>query len=88
MTLTLDVAFEMMEVRTGVGLKPLYRGVCPTGTDEAVAAEARDILKRARGPEGERKRRNVEAIRDKYKEEWGRGGDGLNELRRFLSDAC
>ncbi|KAF8515657.1 hypothetical protein JB92DRAFT_2829592 [Gautieria morchelliformis] len=62
LALGIDVAFEMLEVRMGHGLKPLYRGVHPTGTIEAVTAEAHDILQRARGPEGERKRRNAESI--------------------------
>ncbi|KAF8509037.1 hypothetical protein JB92DRAFT_3188895, partial [Gautieria morchelliformis] len=62
LALGIDVAFEMLEVRTGHGLKPLYRGVHPTGTIEAVTAEAHDILQRAHGHEGERKRRNAESI--------------------------
>ena len=88
LTLNLDVAFEMVEVRTGPGLKPLHRGVQPTGTIEAVTAEARSVLGRARGPEGERKRRNAEAMRYKWKNEWEEGGDALNNLRRFLTDNC
>ncbi|KAF8466825.1 hypothetical protein JB92DRAFT_2637196, partial [Gautieria morchelliformis] len=58
LTLNLDVAFQMVEVRTGPGLKRLYRMVHPAGTNEAIAAVARNILQKARGPEGERKRRN------------------------------
>jgi hypothetical protein len=77
----------MVEVRTGQGLKPLYRGAHPTGTNEAVAAEARDILQRARGLEGERKRHNAESMRYKWKKEWEEGGEALNDLRRFLADS-
>lgn len=88
LTLSLDVAFEMIEVRTGLGLKPLYRGARPTGTIEAVTAEARDVLQRARGPEGERKRRNAEAIRYNWKNVWEEGGDALKDLRRMLTDYC
>ena len=87
-TLSLDVAFEMVEVRTGLGLKPLYRGACPTGTVEAVAAEARSILQKARGSDGERKRRNAESLRDKWRGEWEEGGDALKDLRQFLTDCC
>ncbi|KAF8518320.1 UDP-Glycosyltransferase/glycogen phosphorylase [Gautieria morchelliformis] len=87
LTLNLDVAFQMVEVRTGPGLKPLYRGVHPTGTNEAVAAEARSILQKARGPEGERKRRNAESMRYKWKKEWEEGGEALSNLRRFLADS-
>ena len=82
------MAFELLEVRTGYGLKPLSRGVRPTGTLEAVAAEARDILKRTRGPEGDRKRRNVEAISNMWKAEWKEGGGALKQLKQFVNDNC
>lgn len=88
LTLSLDVAFELVEVRTGPGLQPLYRGVQPTGTIEAIAAEARSTLQKARGADGERKRRNAESVRDKWKDEWEEGGDALNNLRQFLADCC
>jgi hypothetical protein len=83
LTLSLDVAFELVEVR---GAKPLYRGVQPAGTIEAVAAEARNILKQARGPEGEQKRRNAESMRHKWKKEWEESGEALSNLKRFLTD--
>ena len=87
LTLTLDVAFQMVEIRTGEeGLKPLYRGVTPTGTEEAVAAEARTIIRSARGSEGEKKRQNAELIKDKWRKEWEEGGDALTDLRRLLTD--
>ena len=88
LTLNLDVAFELTEVRTGVGLKPLHRGVQPTGTIEAVTAEARSVLQMARGPEGERKRRNAESMQDEWKKEWQEGGDALKNLRKFLTNYC
>ena len=75
LTLTLDVAFQMVEIRTGEdGLKPLYRGVTPTGTDSAVATEVRTIIRNARGSEGKKKRRNAELIKDKWRKEWEEGG--------------
>ena len=87
-TLNLDVAFELIQVRTGVnGLKPLHRGVQPTGTMEAVSAEARQVLQSARGEEGEKKRKNAELIRDNLKKAWEEGGEGLESMRRFLRDA-
>lgn len=87
LTLNLDVAFELIQVRTGVhGLKPLYRGVQPTGTVEAVAAEARQVLQRAKGEEGQRKRKNAELIRDNLKAAWEEGGEGLESMRQFLQD--
>jgi hypothetical protein len=88
LALSVDIAFEMLEVRTGYGLKPLYRGARPTGTLEAVAAEARDVLQRARGPEGDRKRKNAERIRGLWQAEWEEGGNAMKVLRQFLSDNC
>ena len=78
----------MVEVRTGFGLKPLHRGVNPTGTVEAVAAEARNILQKALGIDGGRKRRNAESLRDKWRETWEEGGDALRNLREFLNSCC
>ena len=78
----------MVEVRSGPGLKPLYRGARPLGTIEAITAEARSVLEKARGPEGDRKRRNAQAMRRKWKKEWEEGGDALINLRKFLTDNC
>ncbi|KAF8479891.1 UDP-Glycosyltransferase/glycogen phosphorylase [Gautieria morchelliformis] len=83
LALNLDVAFELIEVR---GAKPLCRGVQPTGTMEAVMAEARNILQQARGPEGARKRCNAESMRYKWRKEWEESGEALTNLRRFLAD--
>ena len=88
LTLNLDIAFELTELRTGLGLKPLHRGVQPTGTIEAITAELRSVLQMAWGPEGERKRRNAHSMRDEWKKEWQEGGDALKNLRNFLSEYC
>ena len=53
---------------------------------EAVAAEAKDVLERARGEEGARKRRNAEIMRDKLREAWEERGAGLEDFRRLLQD--
>ena len=87
LTITLDVAYELIQVRTGEsGLKPLYRGVQPTGTLDAIVSEARAVLQSARGDEGKRKRRNAEVMRDKLKKAWEEDGEGLVSFRRFLRD--
>ena len=79
----------MIQVRTGTeGLKHLHRGgTQPDGTCESVEAEARDVFRRIKGSEGERKRRNVEALRDKLNRAWKNGGDGFEEFRNLLRDA-
>ena len=85
LTLNLDVAFELIEVRSGVhGLKPMYRGTQAKGTPEAVIAEARNVLLMTQGEEGARKRKNAEAISDKLRMAWEEGGEGLDNLRQLL----
>jgi hypothetical protein len=82
--MTLDVAFELIQVRSGEsGLKPLCRGVQAKGTPEAVVAEVKDMLRRARGEEGARKRRNAEVMRDKLRMAWEEGGEALESVRRL-----
>ena len=69
-------------------MKPLHRGGSPPiGTRESVVAEARDVLRRMKEAEGDRKRRNAEIIRDKLSSAWQNGGDGHEDFRRLLRDA-
>jgi hypothetical protein len=85
LALNLDAAFELIEVRTGeAGLKLMYRGTQAKGLPEAVVAEAREVLRMARGEEGTRKRRNAEKIRDEMRMTWEEGGEGLKDMRRLL----
>ncbi|KAF8528528.1 hypothetical protein BU17DRAFT_80976 [Hysterangium stoloniferum] len=89
LTLMLDVAFELLEVRTGKYChKPLYRGFVRIGTAEALENEIRSVFRDARGAVGERKRRNVHRIRDAMQGAWDEGGDALEELRNLLKDLC
>ncbi|KAF8528529.1 hypothetical protein BU17DRAFT_80977 [Hysterangium stoloniferum] len=87
LTLMLDVAFELFEVRTGKYChKPLYRGFVRIGTAEALENELRGVFRDARGAVGERKRKNVHRIRDAMKVAWNEEGDALRELRNLLED--
>lgn len=59
MSETLNVAYELVEVRTGKGLLPLYRtGKAPIATVDAVRDEARRVLENAWGEDGKTKREN------------------------------
>lgn len=69
-----------------MGLKPLYRGVQPTGTPEAIAKEIRTVLTEAFGDDGEEKRRNIEVLWDNMSDLWMEGGASLNDMRRFIAD--
>jgi hypothetical protein len=88
-TLSLDVAIELIQVRTGIeGLKRLHRGGSPPiGTCESVAVEARDVFRRLTGSEGDRKRRNAEVVRDKLSSAWKNAGDGTEDFKSLLRDA-
>ncbi|KAF8528370.1 hypothetical protein BU17DRAFT_61044 [Hysterangium stoloniferum] len=82
-----DLAFELFETRVELGLKPLHRGVQPTGTREAIEHEMRKTLQDARGRIGERKRRNVHAVRDAIQGGWSEdNGDALKQLRGLLTE--
>ncbi|KZT56671.1 glycosyltransferase family 1 protein [Calocera cornea HHB12733] len=63
----LDTAFELLQVRIGVAKTKAFRGgpngTEIIGTEEAIKAEMRDVLKRARGEEGKRKRANAKTSR-------------------------
>jgi len=86
LALVLEVGYELLQVRAGQwGLKPLFRGVQPIGTLEAVEAEAREVLQAAKGSDGEKKRRNARIIKDKMRLAWEEGGDALRQLEKFLS---
>ncbi|KZO90767.1 glycosyltransferase family 1 protein [Calocera viscosa TUFC12733] len=63
----LDTAFELLQVRVGLGQKKAFRGG-PNGTDiigteEAIKAEMKDVLKRALGEEGKQKRANASKVK-------------------------
>ena len=80
-----DVAYELLEVRTGNGLKPIYRtGKAPTGTPEAVRAEAREVLEKAFGEDGAKKRENLQALRKSVTREWEDGGASKRDVSLFL----
>jgi len=82
---SLDVAFELIEVRTGLGLKPEYGGGgMPQGTREAVGNEMRKVIDKCRGEVGKEKRRNAQRLKDELAEAWGEEGVARAGLRRFL----
>jgi len=81
----LDVGFELMQVRTGLGRRKLYRdGTIPAGTLEAVRTEFRDVLCQARGMAGERKRENVQKVLNKLEAAWSDGGVSRETMARFV----
>jgi hypothetical protein len=81
----LNVAFELFQVRTGDGLKPLHRnGLTPTGTREAVGIEIRQTIDSCRGEKGQEMRSNAEKFKVKYAKAWEEDGIARREVRKFL----
>ena len=69
-------------------MKRIFRtGVTPEGTPEAIADEARDVLGRAFGEDGARKREKVRRLREQFKAAWDRGGDSYRATEKLLADA-
>lgn len=84
---TLNVAYELIEVRHGSGAGKIYRnGRTPVGTIEAVMAEMRDVLDRAFGEDGARKRKNLLALRETLRAAWAEDGVARRDVEAFLDD--
>lgn len=84
MTLKHDCSFELIQVRTGTGAQPPKRGGVVHGTDEAVASEVEHIISDLKGPVGDRKRRNLAAVRAQLLQYLSKGDDADLEVQRLL----
>ncbi|KAF8508423.1 hypothetical protein BU17DRAFT_70821 [Hysterangium stoloniferum] len=97
LTTSLNVSYELIQVRTGVGRRRMYRHGSPNSTPapgcssfnseiplSSVRAEFRDILGRARGPDGENKRENAMRMGEKLAKAWGEGGVSKETIKRFV----
>ncbi|RPD78353.1 UDP-Glycosyltransferase/glycogen phosphorylase [Lentinus tigrinus ALCF2SS1-7] len=81
----LQIGYELIEVRTGHGLGPIYRnGKKPVGTVDAVKAEAREVLGKAFGEDGAKKRERLKAVSDAVNGEWEDGGSSKRDMLAFL----
>ena len=82
---TLDIAYELIEVRHGEGAGKIYRnGRTPVATVDAVKEELRDVLKRAFGHDGARKREKLSAVRRVLEGAWAEDGIARKEVEEFL----
>lgn len=81
----LKIGYELLEVRTGHGLKPIFRtGYTPVGSIEAIKREAREVLAKAFGEDGARKRDQLQVLRQSVNREWEQGGTSLRNAEHFL----
>ncbi|TCD68538.1 hypothetical protein EIP91_010463 [Steccherinum ochraceum] len=80
-----DVAYELLEVRTGSGLKPIFRtGKAPAGTLDALRSEIREVLDRAFGEDGARKKAGAKALQAKVLSAWDEGGPAAVDMTKLL----
>ncbi|CDO77370.1 Glycosyltransferase Family 1 protein [Trametes cinnabarina] len=85
LTYNVNMAYELIEVRTGVGAGPIYRtGKAPVGTLDAVRDELREVLARAIGEDGERKRQQMLGLRRTLAAAWTEDGAARREVGHFL----
>lgn len=75
LTENLGVAYELLEVRSGDGLRPIYRtGKASIGTLDAVREEMNHVLDAAFGEDGQEKRAKIAEIREASTRMWDKGG--------------
>lgn len=85
LTQSLNVGYELIEVRTGKGMLPLYRtGKAPAGTFEALRTEALDVLAKAWGEDGNIKRENMRRLQTEVCEAWEGNGPASMEMEKFI----
>ncbi|KAI5117423.1 hypothetical protein M0805_004054 [Coniferiporia weirii] len=85
-SLTHNAGYELLEVRTGHGLRPLHRlgGRAPEGTIAAVRREAAEVFTKARGEDGAEKRANAQKFAKAFAQYWEEGGEGWKELKKVV----
>ena len=84
-TENLNAGFELFQVRSGNGLKPIYRnGLTPAGSREAVGIEVRQTIDLCRGEKGQEIRGNAEKLKVKFAKAWEDDGLARQEIRKFL----
>ena len=86
LTVVHNVAYELFEVRTGHGLRPIHRlgDRAPEGSLEAVRREAREVLTKARGEDGAVKRANAQKLSKAIINTWKEDGICWQEMRKIF----
>ena len=84
-TENLHAGFELFQVRSGDGLRPVHRnGVTPAGTREAVGIEVRQTIDLCRGEKGQEIRSNAEKLKVRLGKALEEDGAARQELHKFL----
>ena len=87
LTENLNVAFELFQVRTWDGHKPLAsarNGRAVKGTREAMGIEIRQTIDLCRSEKGKEMRRNAEQLKMKFTQAWEEEGMARQEIRKLL----
>jgi hypothetical protein len=87
MVFSLDVAFELTEVRSGdYGLMTMYHhGRAPKGTIEAFKEEIDALLGQLTDEVGQRKKANAKRIQRDLVDAWGEGGSATIAFNELLN---
>ena len=85
-TENLHAAFELFQVRSEDGLKPLHRnGITPEGLREVVGVEVRQTIDLCRSEKGQEIRSNAEKLKVKFANAWKEeDGAATQEIRKFI----
>jgi len=87
LTCNLNIAYELFEVRTANGLKPVHRiGRAPEGSVDAVRKEAREVFEKAFSEDGQKKRENIQQIRQALAGAWDDEGEARLAALKFLDE--
>ena len=83
---SLNVAYELFELRSGSGLRPIHRlgDRAPERTVESARREFSEILASTRGEIGAKKRENAQRIQKQLKSNWTPGGYSWKEMGRCM----
>ncbi|KAL5522564.1 hypothetical protein ACEPAG_8581 [Sanghuangporus baumii] len=81
----LNAGYELFEVRTDAGLRPIHRlgDRKPEGTVEAVRREFTDILEKMKGEDGAVKRANARKLQGGFAKLWAADGDNWKEIKKI-----
>lgn len=84
-----DLGYELFEIRSGYGALPVARlgNHAPEATVDAVRAEFSDVLAKALGEDGQRKRENVRRMCNALADGWKPDGVSWKEIDRIIDVA-
>lgn len=80
-----NVAYELFELRSGHGLRPIHRlgGRVPEGTIDSARKEINTILELAKGLDGKTKRENAQTFKQKMERDWAPNGSSWKEIAKI-----